>query len=74
VFDENVFPFSALPNNSTTPTPHVHSTKPFPDQFVDVAYTPALLPNHAAGIGHGTHLELLDDQARDNDPVRDIDP
>jgi hypothetical protein len=74
VFDENVFPFSALPNNSTTPTPPVHSTIPSPDQFVDVAYTPALLPNHAAGIGRGARLELLDGQATGNDSVRDADP
>ena len=61
VFDENVFPFRALPNNSITPLPDVSSTTPSPDQFVDVAYAPALLPNHVAGIGCGARLEHLDE-------------
>jgi histone deacetylase 1/2 len=65
VFDENVFPFSALPTTTTCPTPPVSSTTPSPDQFVDAAYSPALLPNHAAGIGRGARLQLLDDQAPD---------
>jgi hypothetical protein len=66
--------FSALPNNSTAPTPLVQSTIPSPDQFVDIAYTPALLPNHAAAIVRGAHLELLDDQATNDDPIQDVDP
>ena len=61
VFDENVFPFRALPTNPTTSTPPVPVSTPTPDQFVDVAYAPSLLPNHAAGIGRGARLELLDE-------------
>lgn len=63
VFDENVFPFHALPNNSITPLPDVSSTTPLPGQFVDVAHAPVLLPNHAAGVGCGARLELLEEQA-----------
>ena len=61
VFDENVFPFSALPVTSTTPTTPKNSTLPLPVQFVDAAYTPWLLPNHDAGTGRGARLERLDD-------------
>src|SRR3954464_14500605 len=56
VFDENVFPFSALPVTSTTPTAPENSTSPLSVQFVDAAYTPSLLPNHGAGIGRGARL------------------
>lgn len=55
VFDENVFSFSPA---HPTPPPPLHSTSPLPGQFVDIAYSPALLPNHAAGIGRGARLEL----------------
>jgi hypothetical protein len=63
VFDETVFPFAHLPQNSTIPS--IVTTPPTPDQFVDAAYTPSLLPNHGAGVGRGARLELLDDE----DPV-----
>ena len=66
VFDENVFPFHALPSKSTTSMPNVHSTIPSPYRFVDVANAPVLLPNHAAGIGRGARLELLDNEAMNN--------
>src|SRR3954470_9948702 len=36
VFDENVFPFHALPTNSDTATLPVPISIPTPDQFVDV--------------------------------------
>jgi hypothetical protein len=58
VFDKNMFPFSHtsfVPEN----TPLASS----PDQFVDVAHAPSLLPNHGVGIGRGAHLELLEDVA-----------
>ena len=59
VFDETVFPFSHLSQNSTIPS--TFTTPPTPDQFVDAAYTPSLLPNHGgAGVGRGARLELLD--------------
>jgi histone deacetylase 1/2 len=57
VFDEGVFPFSQLP------TPHVESlshSSPSIGQFDDAANTLLLLPNHGAGNGRGTRLELLD--------------
>ena len=60
VFDETVFPFSAMPQSSTT-TPSMHSSPLMPGQFEDVAYSPVLLPNHGAGIGRGARLELLPD-------------
>jgi hypothetical protein len=41
------------------------TTPPTPDQFVDAAYTPSLLPNHGVGVGRGARFELLDDE----DPV-----
>jgi hypothetical protein len=63
VFDETVFPFVHLPQNSTIP--YTVTTPLTPDQFVDAAYTPSLLPNHGAGVGRGACLELLDD----DDPV-----
>jgi hypothetical protein len=63
VFDETVFPFAHLPQNSTIPS--TVTTPPTPDQFVDASYTPSLLPNHGAGVGRGARLELLDDK----DPV-----
>jgi histone deacetylase 1/2 len=63
VFDETVFPFAHLPQNSTIPS--TVTTPPTPDQFFDAAYTPSLLPNHGAGVGRGARLELLDDE----DPV-----
>jgi histone deacetylase 1/2 len=48
MFDENVFPLS---QNSSLTTP-LSSTLPlFSDQFIDVAYTPSLLPNHGVGLG-----------------------
>ena len=72
MFDENVFPFSALPTTPTT-MPLVHSSLPSPDQFVDGVYSPALLPNHAAGIGRGARLQLLDDHAPDADQVQHVD-
>ena len=50
VFDENVFPFSVMPQSSTT-TPSMHSSPLMPGQFEDVAYSPVLLPNHGAGTG-----------------------
>jgi hypothetical protein len=56
IFDENVFPFSAL-SSSPTPPSH-HSSHVMPDQFEDVAHSPLLLPNHGAGIGHGARLHL----------------
>jgi hypothetical protein len=43
VFDETVFPFAHLPQNSTIPS--TVTTPPTPDQFVDASYTPSLLPN-----------------------------
>ena len=60
VFDENLFPFavSLSPTPITTPS---HSSPISPDQFVDAAYSPVLLPNHGAGIGRGARLQLLDD-------------
>ncbi|XP_073363714.1 uncharacterized protein [Aegilops tauschii subsp. strangulata] len=58
VFDENVFPFSAMPQQPTTP-PSMHSSPIMLGQFEDVAYSPVLLPNHGAGIGRGARLELL---------------
>jgi hypothetical protein len=63
VFDETVFPFAHLPQNSTIPS--TVTTPLIPDQFVNAAYTPSLLPNHGAGVGRGGRLELLDDE----DPV-----
>ena len=39
---------------------------------MDVANTPVLLPNHAAGIGRGARLELLDEQAPDDVSERDV--
>jgi histone deacetylase 1/2 len=67
IFDENVFPFSALP--STLSSPPLHSTPLAPDQFVDVAYSPVLLPNHGARIDHGALLELLDESSGKPAPV-----
>jgi histone deacetylase 1/2 len=72
-FDENVFPFSQLPSDSTPPK---SLTTPLrPDQFDDAAYTPLLLANHGAGNGRGARLELLDDSIDvvDVDHVQDID-
>jgi hypothetical protein len=63
VFDETVFPFAHLPQNSTIPS--TVTTPPTPDQFVDATYTPSLLPNHGVGVGRGARLKLLDDE----DPV-----
>jgi histone deacetylase 1/2 len=63
VFDETVFPFSHISQNSTILS--VSTTPPTLDQFVDVAYTPSLLPNHGAGVGRGARLEILDAE----DPV-----
>jgi histone deacetylase 1/2 len=61
VFDETVFPFSSLPPPLDTTTTSLHSFPVLPAQFVDAAYSPALLPNHGAGTGRGARLELLDD-------------
>ena len=61
VFDEIVFPFSTLPPPTNTDTTSLHSFLVLPDQFVDAAYSPMLLPNHGAGTGRGARLELLDD-------------
>ena len=62
VFDENVFPFSSFPMTPAPPVSSSSSTSPLLAQFVDIAYSPALLPNHAAGTGRGARLELLDEQ------------
>ena len=40
VFDEHVFPFSALPSPAPPPSPPLHSSTLLPDQFVDVAHSP----------------------------------
>lgn len=61
VFDETVFPFSTLTPPTDTTTTSLHSFPVLPDQFVDAAYSPLLLPNHGAGTGRGARLELLDD-------------
>lgn len=60
VFDETVFPFSTLTPPTDTTTTSLHSFPVLPDQFVDAAYSPLLLPNHGAGTGRGARLELLD--------------
>jgi hypothetical protein len=58
VFDEFIFPYSQIPSDSTLPST---STLPlYSDQFVDAAYTPALLANH--GAGRRAHLELLENK------------
>lgn len=79
VFDENVFPFSALPVTSTTLIAPEKSALPLADQFVNAAYTPLLLPNHGAGTGRGARLELLDEQLPASsrmsaEPARDVTP
>jgi hypothetical protein len=57
VFDESIFSYSQIPSDSTLPST---STLPLrSDQFVEAAYTPALLANH--GAGRHAHLKLLDD-------------
>jgi hypothetical protein len=57
VFDENLFPFSALPSSTS---PSLSSSLPTSlDQFEDIAHAPVLLPNHGAGIGRGARLEVL---------------
>jgi histone deacetylase 1/2 len=56
IFDETVFPFSALLSSSTPPSHH--SSSFMPDQFEDVEHSPLLLPNHGAGIGRGARLHL----------------
>jgi hypothetical protein len=58
IFDETVFPFSALPSSST-PSSH-HSLPVMPSQFEDVAHSSLLLRNHGAGIGRGARLHLQD--------------
>ena len=59
VFDESLFPF-ASPITAATPPPSTTTSPILPGQFVDVAYSPVLLPNHGAGIGRGARMELLD--------------
>ena len=68
VFDENVFPFSSMPQQPSTP-PSMHSSPLMLGQFEDVAYSPVLLPNHGAGVGRGARLELLSDTT----PVAHVD-
>jgi histone deacetylase 1/2 len=58
IFDETIFPFSALPSSSTPPSHH--SSPVMSDQFEDVAHSPLLLPNHGVGIGRGARLHLQD--------------
>jgi hypothetical protein len=58
IFDETVFPFSALSIFSTPPSHH--SLPVMPNQFEDVAHSPLLLRNHGAGIGRGARLHLQD--------------
>lgn len=48
VFDENVFPFSTMPQPRIT-APSMRSSAILLGQFEDVAYSPVLLPNHSAG-------------------------
>jgi hypothetical protein len=61
VFDETVFPFSSLPTPVSDSAP-VHSSPVLPDQFVDVAHSLILLPNHGAGTGFGVRPELLPEE------------
>lgn len=58
VFDENVFPFADLPLNSTDASfgsPSVIS----PDQLVDIACCPLLLPNHGASFPRGARVDTI---------------
>ena len=50
VFDENLFPFAALPPPTQTPT-QSHSSPVNPNQFVDAAHSPVLLSNHGEVLG-----------------------
>jgi hypothetical protein len=72
VFDETVFPFSALPSPTDNPQSSLHSFPVLPDQFVDAAYSPVLLPNYGAGNGRAARLQLLDDAPVA--AVPDVDP
>ena len=38
-----------------------HSFPVLPDQIMDAAYSPLLLPNYGVGTGRGARLELFDD-------------
>ena len=50
-----------LTSPTDTPVTELHSFPVLPNQFVDAAYSPLLLPNYGAGTGRGALLELLDD-------------
>ena len=72
IFDENVFPFSQLPSNSTPPNSSIIPLSP--DQFENAAYTPLLLAKHGAGTHRGAQLEFLDESATGRDVDRTAPP
>ena len=58
-----------LTSPTDTPVTELHLFPVLPDQFVDAAYSPLLLPNHDAGAGRGARLELLDDDGAPPTPA-----